>query len=126
MGNLIFDYIYYRVIQFYFKWDGRNGATALIIVSMIQALLVIDLLLIILKLKYTKEQIAPNSKYYAYVGVGIFLVFLVSNYWRYRNKYNYLKKIWKDESPKSRKLRGVLVIVSLITPWILFLLMGSF
>lgn len=78
-----FDYIYYRLIQVYFKWDGRNGATALIGIVMIQALLILDVMVFTIRLFYDRD-VTKN-----YVGVGkwiiilIFIGLMIYNYRKY-------------------------------------------
>ena len=43
----LFDYMYYRIYKFYYKWDKETGITALIAVSLFQTIILADLILII-------------------------------------------------------------------------------
>jgi hypothetical protein len=124
MKDFSFDYIYYRLVSFYFKWDGRNGITAVIGVSMIQVLTVIDIVLFFTRLNFSRSELAPYSKTIGYAGLGITFLVIVINYFRYRNKYNSFKKKWKHESKSERRRKGVLVIICLVLPLLLLVIMG--
>lgn len=127
MQNFFFDYIYYRLIQFYFRWDGRNGITAVIGVSMIQCLILFDLLFLGKRLFYSKEQIisTQNTKVIGYIAVCILFALIAYNYYKHKDKFNSYKRRWKDESPKTRKLKGVMVLACLILPWLPLILLGT-
>lgn len=127
MQNFFFDYIYYRLLQFYFKWDGRNGITAVIGVSMIQCLVLFDVILLVERFIYGKEQIISdqNAKIVAYLGVAGLFVLIAFNYFKYKNKFNSFKNRWKQESLRSRQLKGFAVLVCLILPWVPLVLLGK-
>lgn len=119
-----FDYIYYRITKFYFKWDGRTGATGLISVVMIQSLVIIDIGVSILRLFKTREETTVYLPYGKWIIIFLFLVLLIYNYRKYNGKYNVFRFHWKDEPGKTYLLKGLLVILSLILPWIPLILMG--
>jgi H+/Cl- antiporter ClcA len=127
MQNFFFDYIYYRLLQFYFKWDGRNGITAVIGVSMIQCLVLVDVMLWGERFIYSKKQIISdqNAKMVAYLGVAVLFGLIAFNYFKYRNKFNSFRNRWKQESSRSRRLKGFAVLACLILPWIPLVLLGS-
>ena len=124
MKGFFWGYIYYRITQAYFKWDGRNGITAVLGVSMIQVLLSADLILIFLRIIFSRQQIAPYSKYMAYPIVIIFLIVAVINDFKYKNKFASYKSVWKDEPEKEKFIKGLLVIGLLILPWVPLILLG--
>lgn len=126
MKNFFFDYIYYRVNQFYFKWDGRNGITSVIAVSLIQCLSIANLFLIPERLLYTRQQISSdgNSKKIAYAAACVLLLLIAYNYYKYENKFNYFKRIWKDEPLKMRRIKGWLVLFCLVFPFIPLIILG--
>jgi ABC-type Fe3+ transport system permease subunit len=124
MKSFFFDYIYYRVTQAYFKWDGRNSITALLAVSMLQVLIIGDICIFIARLIWHRHETAPYAKLIAYVGLAFFFVFVIINFFKYKNKYHLLKKHWKDEPQDKRKLKGVLVVLSLVIPWMLLIIIG--
>jgi len=122
-----FDYIYYRLIQVYFKWDGRNGATALIGIVMIQALLILDVMVFTIRVFYDRD-VTKN-----YVGVGkwiiilIFIGLMIYNYRKYHSgRYNKLRLFWKNEDKTTRIWKGLLVLLALIIPWVPLILIGVY
>ena len=117
-----FDYIYYRLNKVYYKWDGENGSTAAIGVSMVQSMILGDFILLLIKVIFTKEQIMIFSEKFVFFIGFTFICFVVYNYFfRYRNKLSYLNSCWTNETTKQREIRGILVVVSLIIPWILLI-----
>lgn len=124
MKDFSFDYIYYRLVSFYFKWDGRNGITAVIGISMIQVLTAVDILLFFARLFFSRSEIAPYSRTLGYIAVTILFLVIAANYFKYRNKYNSFKKQWIHETKSQRAKKGVLVVFCLITPIIPLIIMG--
>lgn len=125
MKNFFFDYIYYRLNKFYFKWDGENGITSVIGVSMIQCLFVFDIFLIIERVIYTKSAVAAkgDAKIVAYLAAGLFLALTIYNIFKYKNKYAEFCNLWDNESHRLRLLKGLFVILALALPWtVIFLL----
>jgi hypothetical protein len=123
--NFYFDYIYYRLTQLYFKWDGREGITAILAISMIQCLLIGDLGIFFLRLVFDRAETQTFSSVIASVGAVICIALIVYNYFKYRRKYNQFKSYWKNESRSRRFAKGILIILSLVTPWIPIVLMGT-
>lgn len=121
-----FDYIYYRVIQVYFKWDGRNGATALIGVVMIQTLLILDVIAFVTRLFLSRQE----TVYYANTGkwfaILLFIILMFYNYSKYQGRYNKLRLFWKNEDRATRIRKGILVLLALIVPWMPLVLIGIF
>ncbi|WP_113662737.1 hypothetical protein [Pedobacter nanyangensis] len=118
----IFDYIYYRINKAYFKWDGRNGITSIIGLSMIQSMLIADCFAIIIKQIFDRDQLIPFAKTIAAGWTIIFFIFLVWNFFRYKDKYNFLKNKWKTETKTIRIIRGWAVFGSLVLPWLILFL----
>lgn len=123
-NKFFFDYIYYRMTKLYFKWDGRTGFTAIIGISMIQILLVVDIVVFAIRLFYERSQ----TKNYIEPGKWIVVTFCIAviayNYRKYDGTYNKLRFHWKDEPNKLRILKGVLVVLSLAIPWVPIILIG--
>lgn len=124
--KFFFDYIYYRITRFYFKWDGRTGGTAIVAISMIQTLLIGDIVVFLSRLILERTDTIPHSKTIAY-SFGVILVLLVIyNYRKYNGRYNKFRSFWKRETNNERFLKGILVIASLIGPWIPIILIGIY
>lgn len=39
-----FDYVYYRTTQVYTKWDGNHGIRGVLLISLIQALIILGVI----------------------------------------------------------------------------------
>lgn len=120
-----FDYIYYRMYQAFFKWDGKSGSRALIGVAMIQTLLVSEIITVILRMFFLRIQLKPYFKEIALIYVVIGIVFLILNMKKYAGKYSDYQDHWKNEPEHRRTFRGILVVLSLIAPWVLFFIMTN-
>lgn len=59
--KILFDYIYYRLNKFYYKWDGENGTTSVIGLSMFQSMLIGNTITILLKIFLTKENLKSGN-----------------------------------------------------------------
>lgn len=121
--KFFFDYIYYRITQFYFKWDGRTGITAIVAICMIELMLLTDITLLVFRLVNGKNerQMYPGEKWLfvaAYIGLFIY------NYRKYNKTYTKYRQYWKDESRGKRIYKGLFVILSLVIPWILAFWIG--
>ena len=124
--NFFFGYIFYRMTAAYHKWDGRNGITSLIGISMIQGCILLDIVFFLLRLFFEREQLhahLPLARWIILVTYGLILVF---NYRKYDNTYNKFRFYCKDESKSKRRIKGILVVVSLIVPWLPIILMGIY
>ncbi len=118
-----FDYIYYRLTKFYFKWDGRTGGPGIVAVSMIQAVMFLNCVLLVQGTIQgsLRRQMHPWEKWL----IGVFFFGLVYfNYRKYNGTYNKLRFHWKDEPKAARLAKGFLVIVSLLVPWVLVFVLG--
>lgn len=123
--KFFFDYIYYRVAKFYFKREGRNSISAILFVTLIQALLIIIILGILYKTVIPQnivEKMYSFSKPVAMILVGT-LSFV--NYYKFKNKYFIYKSYWKNDSKKIEFIKGILVLLSGILPWIPIVLLGT-
>ena len=116
--RFFFDYIYYRITKTYFKWDGRTGGTAIVAISLIQALFVFDIMAIIARIFFDKLFFAPYTK--AISPIAFILVFALGffNYQKYNGTYNKFRSHWKDESETAQALKGLLVALSIFLPFV--------
>jgi len=111
--NFFFDYIYYRVADLYSRWDDSEGITGAIAVSTIKSAIVVELVDRV-GIKGFFE-LTPGQ--WGSFAVGLFLLFLILDYRRYRRKFPLLKEHWKDESSSIRLIKGILVVLSVLFPW---------
>ncbi len=123
--KFFFDYIYYRVAEFYIKWDGRNGITALLAIVMMQCLFILTCIGVLYKsnlitnepLKYV---LFHKAIVYITCGASLYI-----NYKKYYNKYFTLRSYWKNDSPIKRRLKGLLVILVMVLSWVPVILLGT-
>ena len=124
MKEFFFDYIYYRLYKFYYKWDGRNGITAVMGVSMIQVLIVISILIGFAKIIFSDLEVIQYSKVLGYSGVIMLFIIIWYNYKKYQSKFIDFQNRWKDEPIRVRFYKGMLVIFCLVFSWLPLILMG--
>jgi len=119
-----FDYLYYRITKLYTKWDGNNGINGILMISLIQLLIICDIILPIMRVYFTVSQIYPYSKAIAIIAVTVLFVLIIYNYIKYKNKYDQLNIKWENETQRARMLNGMFILISLILPWIPIILLG--
>lgn len=116
---LLFDYVYYRLNKFYYKWDGENGTTSSIGVSMLQSLLIVNTVIVFLKICMSKQQIHNAGDNLKFGYILLFIILNIYNFkFRYHNKYDLFKEYWKDETKKQKTERGFMVVLALVLPWL--------
>ncbi|ESU24658.1 hypothetical protein FLJC2902T_31900 [Flavobacterium limnosediminis JC2902] len=120
----IFDYIFYRIAEVYFKWDENSASTAIIAVAMLQTLIISDITGFILQLFYKRAETMQFVKTAKIIGGSLFLLLCFLNYLRYKSAYNDLKTRWINEPIQRRKMLGKLTIIALIIPWIALIVLG--
>jgi membrane protein YdbS with pleckstrin-like domain len=120
-----FDYIYFRITQAFFKWDGRTGATGIIAITMVQLLLLMDFFVFIMRIFYDRNETKNHLFLGKFVILVLYAILFIYNYRKYNGKYNKLRFYWKDEPRRVRIYKGFLVIISLVLPWIPIILIGT-
>lgn len=122
---MFFDYIFYRTTQFFFNRSGRRGLPAISVISVSQGLTIgiaINLIANVVIEKTTRE---IHFRDFGYVGATIFALLFYINYRKYGGKYNELRFKWKDENPAKRFYKGILVIIILILPPVIFTIVSN-
>lgn len=87
-----------------------------------------EIIVIALRMIYSTKLIAqydpPITGYQ--IGLGIGMVLMVLNYFRYKGKYWKFSDIWRDQGTSlERLLRGWLVVVAIFLPIIILVLLGT-
>jgi hypothetical protein len=124
--TFFFDYIFYRVNDFYFKWDGKGTSTAIAAVSMVQSFMIADIIGFTLRILFDRDQTAPYAKAIALTWATLTFGIFIWNYVKFNDKYEQLKDYWKNESLNQSRLKGLLVILSIVLPWIPLILIGVY
>lgn len=121
--NFYFDYFYYRICKFFGRTEGESKALGAVVGT--QIIFMAEVCLTIIHLFFTTKQIIPYAKlilWVIFLGGGI--VVFIANYVKYRNKYHELDEHWKNE-PRNRKImKGYLVVLHLLLPWLLIFLLN--
>lgn len=124
--KFLFDYIYYRSVKLYFKLEGRNGITSTILITVTQTLILLDLLLCVLTILFSREAARNNIDLIEFSFVIGFLIFLFFNFKRYKNKYFEFKRYWSEETSMIKFYKGVLSLIVIIIPWIVLILFAAY
>ena len=102
----------------YFRWDGRIGITAILGISLIEFLSLVNVFAITYHVIYPRILRPRLPEWSTYIGVIILFTFILFNYFKYKGQYNYLRTYWKGENYRTRVLKGIAVILCLILPLI--------
>lgn len=122
----MFDYIYYRVSKVYLKWDGRSGITGIMALTMMQSLLITEAFTIILRCFYSRDEIKELPIRLSYIALVICVVVVFFNTKRYYNTFNKYRFYWKEEPKNLFRLKGGLVLLSLILPWLFLFILDKY
>jgi hypothetical protein len=116
--NSFFEYFYYRVCNVFFKWDGVAGHRAILALTMIQTLGIVDLLLLIFSIFEGRAALFPYSKALGVSTIGMGFLLMIWNSRIYDGRYSEFDARWKDEPENRKLLKGILVLFVFFAPWI--------
>ncbi len=102
----------------------KKGITAEVTLSLTQTILIADLIIIPMKIIYDSNVLIPYSRTFALVGVGLCILLMICNNFRYKDRFDELEKLYLHESERKKKLRGWLVIILIIMPLVILFLIG--
>lgn len=112
--GFFFDYIYYRLYKINVKKGEYQGVPAVMVVSLVQALLIGGVLSWVARMTIGRSGTAPYVKTIVNVAV-IFLVSLIlynmSKFW---HKYPKCEAEWGNEPNTTKRLKGWLVALVII------------
>lgn len=117
-----FDYVYFRTAKFFFKKDGADATRALAFLSMTQSILLFELFFTINRY-LLKLPIKGSDTKLAAIIFTFFLCYL--NHLRYKNKYFLFRQKWFNEENLLYTIKGYLVLLALMAPFIILLLMAD-
>jgi hypothetical protein len=113
-----FDYIFYRVCKAYEKRSKTKEVYGVTIISLTLTILLIDIIFILSKIIIPFSRYKIYSQRYEYVFITFLIIIGLFSYFRYIRKFEILDGYWKNEVKNSRILKGYVVLISLIAPWI--------
>ncbi len=122
--RFFFDYIYYRITKTYFKWDGRTGGTAIVLITVMQVFFLFDVYVMLTRFAFDiRLMLRPYAQQIVYCAMAIFIVIFFLNYRKYNGSYSKMKAYWNDESAKHYIINGFLVLLALVFPFIFLILL---
>lgn len=107
-----------------FKRDGRTGGTAIVLICLSQSFIIALAIEPLFRYVISKEVMYEYAKQYSYAIVAVYLILFFINYRKYNGTYNKYRYHWKDETKSTRLLKGLLVILSLFFPMLVFIILG--
>jgi len=116
------DYMYYRTARAYYKWDGKQGITAVFGVALFISALSCFSCLAFGRLLFGKTIFLQYKTLFESVIVGVSLLILFFTFKRYLNSFDNLHERFKDESEFTRKWKGLIVVVFYILPWVILII----
>jgi hypothetical protein len=120
--NFYFDYVYYRISKLYLKYDKGRGVYGYLYILMTEGILLMDLLIFLERFFFTTQQIQGSKTIGPIIATISILPFGVFNYVKYilpKGKYEQFDNYWKNEPKAKRIIKGFLIFISLIIPWLL-------
>jgi hypothetical protein len=101
----------------------------MLIINMTEGFLVLDAFLFLEQFFFTAQQL-QTSKIIGPITVAVSILPLsLFNYTRYmkpKGKYDEFNSLWKAESRPKRIIKGLLIFVSLLIPWILLFILNAY
>lgn len=111
--RFFFDYIYFRLTEFYYRFDEKVGSTAIAIVALIQGLIIGNIFMLI-RLMIGESIIGKYSKLIGYISFGLVLVLYAYNFSKYHDKFDILKEHWSKMEDKDRKVKDVIIFFIIV------------
>jgi hypothetical protein len=115
------DYMYYRIAKAYFKWDGKDGITAIFTISFFYCFLTCLPGILIARYFFGQSFLVQYGSIAKLSLIVLALVFLILNFMRYRGKFDILENIYKNEDSRSKTWKGIFVVLALVTPLLAFI-----
>ncbi len=118
------DYVFYRIAKTYFKQDGVSSDRAIITMSFFYSLNVWNLVAILIRLFFNRQQTSQYVIESKVIGLLI-LVGLYYFFWRqYKNRYLELRERYDSEPRPKKIVNGILMMLVLLTPFFIAILLG--
>ncbi|PRA92615.1 hypothetical protein CQ046_23165 [Chryseobacterium sp. MYb7] len=119
-----FDMMYYHLATFYQRFHKKTSGWQLqasFIVSITQAMLILDLWMIIISIFDIQKKAGVYEKIIFCI-IGLCLIFY--NMKRYEKKYQYYKSIWGVYSGNQKKIQVFLTFFTAVFVWVFVFILG--
>ena len=114
---VIFDYVFFRLARWFIRYDGKDGTSAISVLSVVQIVWALVLFFEIKRLLTGTTQIPGGKGYGGVVGLVLVVASFAFNHRRYGKAYDTLATTWQDESSAQAVCRGVLVLLLVGSPF---------
>lgn len=119
------DYVYYRLCLVYRYFNDPEAFSAMLLVSLVKTLLMLDVVLILISNFVNKEDIYPHSKNIGLIAGAYSILRMYLDSKIYSNKFDELNSKWKDESLRTRLVKGLLVFLTIVCSWLPLFILGQ-
>ncbi len=122
------DYVYYRISKLYYKYDRGLGVYAVLIISLTEGFLVLDVFLFLEQFFFTTQQLQTSKLIGPIIIIVSVFPLSLFNYIRYikpKGTYDKFDSLWKEESLTKRVIKGLLIFISLLVPWLILFIINS-
>jgi DMSO/TMAO reductase YedYZ heme-binding membrane subunit len=117
----LFNYYFYRIAKAYYKWDGKEAATAVVGLSLLQFFLLTAVIIPVSRLFFSRVETAPYAKDLGLLAAGFIILLSLYNSYKYRDQYAVLQVQWRAETATQRRFRGAMVVLAI--PFAMLLLL---
>ena len=115
-----FDYFYYRIMKLFLKYPTDRGVRAIFLISLMQSMIVISLIEGCLPLFLGKSAIAEILSQIIWLIVFVVFGLFFFNFLNYQGRYNEFEHYWKNETQQKKTIKGLLIIISLLIPFVVY------
>jgi hypothetical protein len=123
------DYAYYRISKLYYKYDSGTGTYAMLIISLTEGLFLLETMIFLSRFLFSTKQLEDSKFIGPVIVVVSMLPFFIINYIKYvgaKGKYDAFDNHWKNESGSNKTLKGFLIFISLLVPWLLLFPLNAY
>jgi riboflavin transporter FmnP len=119
---IFFDYIFYRIAKAYYKREGTDAFTASLLVGAMQATIICDIVLIIVRFFYSRQETSQHVTSIKYAAGIVIICLIILNYSKYKNRYAQ----FSERFSTSNELPTILIFLIALTPLFLLILLGIY
>ncbi len=115
-----FDYFYYRIMKLFLRYPSDRGVRAITLISLMQSMLIISIIESSLPLFLRKDDIAMVLSQISWFILLVVLCLFFYNFQNYQGRYNEFDENWKSEANPKKAIKGLLIIISLLIPFVIY------
>jgi len=115
-----FDYFYYRIMKLFLNYPTDRGVRAIFLISLMQSMIVLSIIEGCLPIFLRKIEITELLGQIIWLIIFIVFGLFFINFLNYQGKYDKFDQHWKNESKSKKTTKGLLIILSLLIPIIVY------